>query len=131
MASPIEALARVRCVQVTAIALACLTAGCAGPRSGAITTERWIVGPKGYTVDWDLPETNTYWVPRVSDNLIQAVSEQCKAAVDVFVYHHLPRPPQYSYIGFKFADAVDDAAKLCLVDSLKAVPSMTVYPKRR
>ncbi len=115
---------------MTAIALACLTAGCAGPRLAATTTEHRIVGPKGYAVDWGLPETSTYWVPKDSEKSIKAVSERCKAAVNVFVYHHFPRPPQYSYIGFKFADAVDEAAKSCLVDSPKAVPSMTIYPKR-
>jgi len=48
----------------------------------------------------------------------------------VFIYYHLPRPPQYSYLGFRFEPAADAAARSCLVVRLKAVPSLTIYPKR-
>ena len=82
-------------------------------------------------VDWDLPETGTYWLPKGSEDLIKAASSKCQAAVSFFVYHHLPRPPQYSYIGFEFEGPVDAAAKACLLKDLQAVPSLTIYPKRR
>jgi hypothetical protein len=127
----IKASRQRRNARVIALALVCSAAGCAEPRVNAAATEYRIVGPKGYTIDWDLPETNTYWIPEKSEDLIKAASDKCKAAVSVFVYHHLPRPPQYSYLGFSFKEPVGEAAKACLVDELRAVRSLTIYPKRR
>lgn len=127
----IEVSARRHIAQAIATALICFTAACAGQRFSQTTAEHRIVGPKGYTVDWDLPETGTYWLPKESEDRIKTASSTCKAAVSVFVYHHLPRPPQYSYLGFKFEGPKDEAAKACLLRDLQAVPSLTVYPKRR
>ncbi|MFT4251957.1 MAG: hypothetical protein QM608_05700 [Caulobacter sp.] len=93
-------------------------------------SERRIVGPEGYTVNWDLPETGAYWAPKAEEGGIRAASEACNAPLNVFVFHHLPRPPQFSYLGFRFEASVDDAARDCVVSRLKAVPSLTIYPKK-
>lgn len=105
--------------------------GCAAQQATIpVASDRRIVGPDDYTVDWDLPETGTYWVPKEEDDMIKVASETCKAQISVFVFHHIPRPPQYSYLGFRFDDAADDVARSCLISRLKAVPSLTIYPKR-
>jgi hypothetical protein len=131
ISSPGEASMHGRRSCASALALTCLIAACAGPRVTATATEYRVVGPENYTVDWDLPATGAYWVPKESENLIQAASKKCAAAVAMFVYHHTPRPPQYSYFGFSFDGAVDGAAQSCLIGELRAVPALTVYPKRR
>jgi hypothetical protein len=90
-----------------------------------------IIGPKGYTVDWGLPETGDYWVPNETADDIKAASGACKASPSVFVYHHIPRPPQFSDFGLHFAADTDEQQRACVVARLKAVPSLTVYPKRK
>ncbi|MDT7534951.1 hypothetical protein OVY48_16175 [Sphingobium sp. SA2] len=108
-----------------------LLAGCATSSAQHQFSERGITGPEGYTVDWDVPETGTYWLPKETENETKIASEICKANISVFIYHHMPRPPQFSYIGFRFDEATDDAARSCLIARLKAVPSLTMHPKRR
>lgn len=112
-------------------ALPALLEGCVTSSSHDRTSERRIIGPKGYTVDWDMPETGTYWLPAETENETKAASEFCKASISIFIYHHMPRPPQFSYIGFRFEQATNDAARSCLIAKLKAVPSLTIYPKKR
>lgn len=114
------------------VVIAGLVTACAGTGDKAPPpSERRIVGPKNYTVDWDLPETGTYWVPKEEERAMRAVSEACNAPLDVFVFHHVPRPPQFGYLGFRFEASVDDASRACVVSRLKAVPSLTIYPKKR
>ena len=108
-----------------------LLAGCVTSSVQHQVSGRGIIGPAGYSVDWDVPETGTYWLPRETETETKNASEICKAGISVFVYHHIPRPPQFSYIGFRFEETADDAARSCLVARLKAVPSLTIYPKRR
>ena len=108
-----------------------LLAGCVTSSVQHQVSGRGIIGPAGYSVDWDVPETGTYWLPRETETETKNASEICKAGISVFVYHHIPRPPQFSYIGFRFEETADDAARSCLVGRLKAVPSLTIYPKRR
>lgn len=115
------------CLVVVA-ALGLLT-GCVTSSAERQVSERRIIGPKGYTVDWDLPETGTYWLPMETENETKIATEACKANISVFIYHHLPRPPQFSYIGFRFEETTDDAARSCLIARLKAVPSLTIYSK--
>lgn len=106
-----------------------LLVGCSTSSAQNQISERRIIGPEGYTVDWDVPEKGTYWLPKETENETKVASEICGAKISVFVYHHIPRPPQYSYIGFRFIEANDDATKSCLIARLKAVPALHVYPK--
>lgn len=107
-------------------------AGCATSQQNiGPLSERRVIGPAGYTVDWDLLETDYYWVPMANENDLKPTSDQCKAPLSVFVYHHLPRPPQYSYLGFRFPPEVDTLAKSCVLSRLKAVQGLTVYPKKK
>lgn len=99
--------------------------------SKMIVSEHIIVGPKGYTVDWGLPLTGDYWVPDETKGDIKAASDACNAAPSVFVYHHIPRPPWFSYLGLRFPDGTTEQQKSCLVSRIKAVPALTVYPKKR
>lgn len=94
-------------------------------------SDRRVVGPTGYTVDWDLPETGHYWLPRVAEDDIVTASRACEAALNSFVYHHWPRPPQYSYLGLRFGEGVTEDQKACVTDRLKSVPALTVYPKKK
>ena len=93
-------------------------------------SERRIFGPKGYNVDWDLPETDAFWVPPETKDDILTASQSCGGAVQTFIYHHTPRPPQFSYIGFRFEAETSQAAKDCIIDRLKAIPALTIYPAR-
>lgn len=94
-------------------------------------SDRRVVGPTDYTVDWDLPETGQYWLPRETEGDIMMASRACEAALNSFVYHHLPRPPQYSYLGFRFGEGVTEDQKACVTKRLKAVPALTVYSKKK
>ena len=106
-------------------------AGCATVEPRNFSSQHVIIGPKGYTVDWGLPETGYYWIPTETENDIKATFDACGAPPSVFVYHHIPRPPWFSYFGIRFEPGVDERARTCVVTRLKAVPSLTVYPKRR
>lgn len=103
------------------------------PTTGSkmIASEHVIVGPKGYTVDWGLPLTGDYWVPDETKGDIKAASEACNAPPSVFVYHHIPLPPWFSYLGLRFPGGTTEQQKSCVVSRIKAVPALTVYPKRR
>ena len=93
-------------------------------------SDRRIFAPEGYTVDWDLPETDTFWVPPDREHDILSASQACGGAVQTFLYHHWPRPPQYGYIGFRFEPEASPAARNCIIERVKAVPALTVYPAR-
>ena len=95
-----------------------------------VASEHMIIGPKGYTVDWGLPKTGDYWVPNDTKNDIKAASDACGALPSVFIYHHIPRRPWFSYVGLHFDPGVDEQKKACVLTRLKAVPALTVYPKR-
>lgn len=99
--------------------------------SKIIASEHIIIGPKGYTVDWGLPLTGGYWIPVETKDDIKAASDACSARPSVFVYHHVPRPPWFSYLGLRFPDGTTEQQKSCLVSRIKAVPALTVYPKKR
>src|SRR5687768_11862409 len=102
-----------RTVYIALVALVGIIAGCATSRAPApVASEHRIIGPKGYTVDWDLPKTDTFWIPKETADGIKVASESCNAAISVFMYHHTPTPPQYSWVGFRFEDAADHAAKV-------------------
>jgi hypothetical protein len=94
-------------------------------------SERRIAGPSGSTVDWDLPETDSYWIPKEAEKDVEPASLACEIDLNPFVYHHVPTPPQYSYIGFRFPPQAGEANKACVVARLKAVPALTVYPKKK
>ena len=93
--------------------------------------EHLVIGPKGYTVDWGLPLTGSYWVPEETKGYIKSSSQACNAPLNVFVYHHTPRPPWFSYLGFNFPHGATEQEKSCVVMRLKAVPALTVYLKRK
>lgn len=99
--------------------------------SKRIASEHVIDGPKGYTVNWGLPLTGAYWVPNETKDDIKAASDTCNAPASVFVYHHIPRPPWFSYLGLRFPDGTTEQQKSCVVSRIKAVPALTVYPKKR
>ncbi len=99
--------------------------------SKIIASEHIIVGPKGYTVDWGLPLTENYWVSEETKDDIKEASDACNAPPSVFVYHHIPRPPWFSYLGLRFPNGTTEQQKSCLVSRLGAVPALTVYPKKR
>ena len=117
--------------KAASVALIALSACATSNSASTAGSEHMIVGPKGYTVDWGLPETGDYWVPDDTQDDIKAASDACHAPPSVFVYHHIPRPPWFSYFGLHFDSGVEDAKKACVVARLKAVPALTVYPKRR
>jgi len=105
--------------------------GCAAQQATIpVASDRRIVGPNDYTVDWDLPETGDYWIPKEEADMINVASEICKAPITVVVFHHVPHPPQFSAASIRFGGDADDVARSCLIGRLKAVPSLTVYPKR-
>jgi hypothetical protein len=105
---------------------------CATPTgSKMIASEHIILGPKGYTVDWGLPMTGDYWVPDETMGNIKAASDACNAPPSASVYHHIPRPPWFSYLGLHFPDGTTEQQKSCVVSRIKAVPALTVYPKKR
>ena len=108
-----------------------LMAACSTPHSPELVSDRKIVGPETYTVDWDVPETGAYWVPKDRENDTATASDHCKAAISVFIYHHVPVPPQFSHIGFRFEGVSNDAARSCLIARLNAVPALTIYPKSK
>jgi hypothetical protein len=106
-------------------------AGCAATHADfGPMSDRRVFGPTDYTVDWDLPETGEYWLPPETEDDIMPASRACEAVLNSFVYHHLPRPPQYSYFGFRFSEEVTEAQKACVVERLKAVPALTIYSKK-
>lgn len=113
------------------VIMACLLSGCVASRLPDQVSARRIIGPEGYNVNWDLPETNYYWLPAETEHETKIASDACNAPISVFVYHHVPRPPQFGYIGFRFEGVVDEVARTCLISRLKAVPALTIYPKRR
>lgn len=113
------------------LALIALSACATTDRPGYVASEHLIVGPKGYTIDWGLPYTGDYWVPKATQNDIKAASDACHAPPSVFVYHHIPRPPWFSYLGLHFSPDTDEQQKACVVTRIKAEPSLTIYPKRR
>jgi hypothetical protein len=91
-----------------------------------------IEGPPDYTVYWDLPVTDRYWLPKgTSAAQVVEAGKQCGATVDGGMWHHIPVPPEYDWFGFYFVGTVSDAAKACVITRLKAVPALTVYPKKR
>lgn len=94
-------------------------------------SSRRLPGPASYTVDWDLPETGLFWVPKSTENDLKRAADGCNVALDTFLYYHYPRPPQYSYIGFRFFPGTSDIQKSCLVKAVGAVPALTVYPKKK
>jgi len=94
-------------------------------------SDQRIIGPSGYTVDWDLPETDHYWLPEDTEDDIMPAANDCGATVEPFIYHHWPRPPQYSYTGFRFGHTATERQKSCVLSRLKAVPALTVYPKKK
>lgn len=73
---------------------------------------RRVIGPKGYTVDWDLPETGTYWVPKEREGAIKAASEACNAPIGVFIYHQ-PRRNRRSGALSRIAADRDAKAFFC------------------
>jgi len=95
------------------------------------SSEHLIIGPKGYTVDWGLPKAESYWVPEENKGYIKSASESCNASPNVFVWHHIPRPPWFSYLGFNFPNGATEQQKSCVVRRLKAVQALTVYLKRK
>lgn len=99
--------------------------------SKMIASEHSIIGPNGYTVDWGLPMNGYYWVPKETEGDIKAASDACQAPSSVFVYHHTPRPPWFSYLGLRFPDGTTEQQKSCVVSRIKAVPALTAYPKKR
>lgn len=111
--------------------LATLSACATSTGSKIVASQHIIIGPKGYTVDWGLPETGSYWIPDETKEDIKAASITCSALPNVFIYHHMPRPPWFSYFGLNFVNGVTDQQKSCLVMRLKAVPALTIYPKRK
>jgi hypothetical protein len=98
--------------------------------SNVVASEHLIVGPKGYTVDWGSPVTDRYWIPHETEQDIKSATDACNAPPSVFVWHHIPRPPSFSGLGLHFPIGVDEQQKSCVVVRLKAVPALTVYPKR-
>ena len=106
--------------------------GCAAtPNDFGPFSDRRITGPANYTVDWDLPETGEFWLPKETEEDIMPAAQNCGAPVESFLYHHWPRPPQYSYFGFRFNPSATDDQKSCVVSRLRAVPALTVYPKKK
>ena len=89
-----------------------------------------IKGPAGYTVDWDLPYTDYYWLPPTTENDMMPASRACEAKVEGFVYHHQPRPPQCSYFGFRFGSDATEDGKRCVLSRLNAVQALTTYAKK-
>jgi hypothetical protein len=116
---------------VIASTLATLSACAASTEPDLVASKHMIIGPKGYSVDWGLPLTGSYWVPDETKDNIKSASDACNAPPSMFVYHHIPRPPWFSYMGLRFPDRVTDKQKSCVVMRLKAVPALTVYPKRK
>ncbi len=116
---------------VIASTLATLSACAASTEPDIVASKHMIIGPKGYSVDWGLPLTGSYWVPDETKDNIKSASDACNAPPSMFVYHHIPRPPWFSYMGLRFPDRVTDKQKSCVVMRLKAVPALTVYPKRK
>jgi hypothetical protein len=114
------------------ICLAAFLAGCSTVDKdyGPMSSQR-VSGPKGYTVDWDLPYTDYYWLPPETENDMVPASRACGATVVGFIYHHMPRPPQYSYSGFRFSPDATDEGKRCVLSRLKAVPALTTYAKKK
>jgi hypothetical protein len=120
-------LSRAAIIPIFASLSACVTP----TGSKMIASEHIILGPKGYTVDWGLPKTDSYWVPDETKDDIKAATDACNAPPSVFVFHHIPTPPSFSHLGLNFPDGVAEQQKSCVVVRLKAVPALTVYPKRR
>lgn len=114
-----------------AVVLAALLA-CRGPSTASLDTSRRIDGPSDYTVYWDLPETDRYWVPKGTEVArIVEIGKQCEAKIDGGISHHILVPPAYDYFVFHFIGPVSDAAKGCVTARLKAIPVLTVYEKKR
>lgn len=94
-------------------------------------SENRVSGPEGYTVDWDLPYTDYYWVPPETKDDLMPASRACQTTVEGFIYHHMPRPPQFSYVGFRFGADATDSGKACVLSRLRAVPALTTYAKKK
>ena len=117
-------------VGVFGLALASLASCSTVPVDYGPMSDRRIYAPEGYDVDWDLPETDAFWLPSETKDDILIASQSCGAAIQTFLYHHWPRPPQFSYIGFRFEPKTSQTAKDCVIGRVKAIPALTVYPAR-
>ena len=93
-------------------------------------SDQRIAGPPDYTVDWDLPVTDHYWLPKDTEGDMMLAAKDCDATVEPFIYHHWPRPPQFSYSGFRFGENATEQQKSCVISRLRAVPALTVYSKK-
>ena len=70
----------------------------------------------------DLPEADSYWVPKgVEVTGIIAAAQACGARVDGGMYHHITIPPGFANHGFHFVGKNTHDAMICTVDRLGAV----------
>jgi hypothetical protein len=112
-------------------ALATLTSCATSTDANRVTSEHVIIGPKGYRVDWGLPETAKFWIPNETVDEYKVATETCKAPHSLFVWYHMARPPWFSGLGLNFPVDTEERQKSCVVTRLKAVPALTVYPKHK
>jgi hypothetical protein len=98
--------------------------------SKLVASEHLIIGPKGYTVDWGLPETGDYWLPPERENDIKAASDACGAlhACSSIITHR-------DRLGSATSGCISTLGsmnkKKCVLARLEAVPALTIYPQAK
>ena len=91
-----------------------------------------VDGPSSYTVYWDLPERDDFWIPKGTDwDTVLRVADECNAQLLTGLRWHDPYPPQFENAYFKFKGSPSQQVRSCVVGRLKATPALTTYAKKK
>ena len=111
------------------MANALFLSACASTNNVPVSQYR-IEGPPNYTVFWDLPFQDWYWVPKdTPTHAVQYAAEACGAEVMPSVSHHVPVPPEFDSAVFRFAGEPPEDSRNCVIERVQAARALTVYPK--
>mgnify|MGYP006196256949 CR=1 FL=1 len=115
----------------SAALIAMLSSGACASTSSVPVSEHRIEGPSNYTVFWDLPFRDWYWVPTGTQaRAIRDAAQACGAEVDGAMSHHVPVPPAFDWGVFRFVGEPSETSRACVIERVQAVRALTVYPRR-